>query len=132
MTIKRALAQWMNDNGYGVFNTDLFLDAIPVEREIVAGWWIVGGGGAPIVKNKSGEKTKAYIYSIFYRNTDSEDVDTKLQALEEAFNSKSCKELQGYETIDVEATGLQSDGDLDGQDRTIGSIEVTITTYQSE
>lgn len=131
MTIKRAFAQWLQDNGFGTFNTDLFIGGIPLEIDLTAGWWIVGGGGTPIIRAQTGEKSKAYILTVFYRNTDSEDVDEKLQLLEETVNSPECHSLTGYETIDMEATGFQSDDDLDGEDRTIGSVEVTITVYQS-
>jgi hypothetical protein len=46
-------------------------------------------------------------------------------------NSKTCHALAGYDTIDLEATGLQSDSDIDGEDRTFGSVEITVTVYQS-
>lgn len=131
MTIKRALAQFMQDSGFGVYNTDLFLGSIPVERKLAAGWWILGGGGAPIIKNQTGEKAKAYILTVFYRDSDAEIVDQKLQSLEEKVNSKGCLDLDNYETIEMEATGFQSDSDIDLEDRTIGSVEVTITVYQS-
>lgn len=131
MTVQRALAQWMEDNGFGVFNTDLFIGSIPFEKKVNAGWWIVGGGGSPQIRAQTGEKTKAYIFSVFYRNTDAEDVDEKLQALEELANSKACHSLNGYETVDLEASGFQSDSDLDIEDRTIGSVEITATIYQS-
>lgn len=131
MTVARSLAQWMEDNGFGVFNTDLFIGTLPKEKNIIAGWWIVGGGGAPVIRADTGEKAKAYVFAVFYRNIDSEDVDTRLQALEEAANSKDCHSIEDYDTIDMEATGFQSDQDLDGEDRTIGTVEITITVYQS-
>lgn len=130
MTIKQALAQWMQDNGFGTQGTDLYIGAVPEEAP-TACWWLVGGGGAPVQKNQTGEKTKSYVFTIFYRNTDSQDVDEQLQALEELANSKACHDLNGYDTIELEASGFQSDADLDAEDRTIGSVEITATVYQS-
>ena len=131
MTIKRSFAQWMEDNGFGTFGTDLFIGTVPFEKKKKAAWWILGGGGSPSIRAQTGEKMKQYILTVFYRNTDSEDVDEKLQLLEETANNKECHQIPEYETVDMEATGFQSDQDLDGEDRTIGSVEVTVTVYQS-
>lgn len=130
MTIQRSLAQWMEDNGFGVFGTNLFIGSVPLNAP-VASWWIIGGGGSPVLKNDTGEKMKAYVFSVLYRNTDSEDVDTKLQALEELVNGKTCHSLDDYDTIELEATGFQTDQDIDSEDRTLGAVEITITVYQS-
>lgn len=131
MTVAQALAQWMQENGFGTLGTDLFIGSVP-EGAPTASWWILGGGGAPTIKNHTGEKVKAYIFSVLYRNTDSENVDERMQALEEKANSKACHDLAGYDTIELEASGFQSDNDLDGEDRTLGSVEITATVYQSE
>ena len=131
MTIVRAFAQWMEDNGFGTFDTDLFIGTVPVERDVTSAWWIVSGGGSPTLRNQTGEKMKAYTLAVFYRSRDAELVDTLLQQLEDALNNKECKTLAGYDTIDIEATGFQTDRDIDGEDRVIGSIEITVTVYQS-
>lgn len=131
MTIKQALAQWLEDNGFGVRGQTLFQDTLPKEKNLVSGWWIIGGGGAPEIRNKTGEKGKPYIFAVFYRDTDSQTVDETLQSLEETVNSKDCKELQGYETYSMEATGFQSDSTIDPEGRTLGSVEITVSVYQS-
>lgn len=130
MTVQRALAKWMENNGFGVFNADLFIGTIPLERKINAGWWIIGGGGAPILKPETGEKMKQYVFAVFYRDTDPEQVDQKLQALEEMANSNTCHSLEDYDTVELEATGFQSDNDMDSEDRTLASVEITVTVYQ--
>lgn len=131
MTVAQALAQFLQDNGFGTVGTNLFINSVPLEAP-KASWWIVGGGGNSTIRAQTGEKVKAYIYTIFYRNTDASDVDSQLQNLEEFFNSKACKSLgDDYQTIDMESTGFQVTADLDLEDRSLGSIEVTITVYQS-
>lgn len=130
MTVLKAFTEWMENNGFGVRGTNLYVGAVP-KKAPKASWWVVGGGGSPTLRSDTGEKMKAYVFSVFYRNIDAEDVDEKLQALEEKLNNKDCKELNGYETIDVEATGFASDNDLDGEDRVIGTVEATVTVYQS-
>lgn len=129
MTIKRSLIKWMQDNGFGVYNTNLFIGGVPLQAP-VASWWVLGGGGAPTIKNQTGEKVKAYIFNVLYRNIDAEDVDQQLQAIEEKANSNACFDLEDYETVEMEATGFQTDGDLDGEDRSVGSVEIVVTVYQ--
>lgn len=131
MTVAKALAQWMETNGFGVVGTNLYIGAVP-QKAPKASWWILGAGGTPVIRPETGEKGKAYIFNVFYRNTDSEDVDERLQALEEKANSKMCPELPPYDCLSVEATGFQSDNDLDAEDRTVGTVQLTITIYQSE
>lgn len=130
MTVQRALAKWMQDNGFGTFGTDLFIGSVP-DKAPKAAWWLIGGGGSPSLRPHTGEKMKQYLFSVFYRNTDAEDVDIKLQALEELANNKACKTLDGYNTIDLEASGFQTDQDIDLEDRALGSVEITVTVYQS-
>lgn len=131
MTVARAFAQWMEDNGFGVYDQDLFIGAVPLERKLSAAWWILGAGGTPTMRPITGEKGKAYIFSVNYRNKNAKELDEKLQALEESANSKNCHSLTGYDTIELEATGFQSDDDIDAEDRAIGTVEITVTLYQS-
>lgn len=126
MTIKQAFKEYMEGLGY----QDIFLGAVPVNAPAKA-FWIVSGGGSPIIKNNTGEKMKNYLLNVYYRNTDSQDVDQVLQDLEESVNSKACTQLNGYDTIELDGTGFQSDQDLDAEDRTVGLLQVTVTVYQS-
>lgn len=130
MTIQRSIAKWMQDNGFGTFGTNLFIGSVP-QNAPSASWWILGGGGASSIKAQTGERVKQYIFSVLYRSHDAQDVDEKLQNLEVFANSKACHELQDYETVEVEATGFQSDNDLDGEDRAVGAVEITATVHQS-
>lgn len=129
MTILESFAQLMADNGFGVLGTDLFLGSAPNEPTSL--WWIVALGGTPTVRADTGEKIKEYILTVFYRNNDAQDVNQRLQELEEFLNNKDCKDLSGYDTLDIEASGFFTDNDLDLEDRALGSIEVTAKVYQS-
>lgn len=131
MTVAKAIAQWMEDNNFGVLGTNLFIGSVPKDAP-KASWWIVGGGGTPVVKAQTGERIKEYIFNVFYRNIDAEDVDEKLQALEIFANSKVCHTLPTYETVELEAIGFQSDNDLDLEDRSVGTVQLKATIYQSE
>lgn len=132
MTIKKAFVNYMaNTLSLGIVGTDIFIGSIPKNAQ-KKGWWVVGGGGSPTTRASTGEKIKSYLLSVYYRNTDSEDVDEVLQAFEHEINSKQCTQLEGFDTIEMEATGFQSDQDIDADDRTVGLVQVTISVYQSE
>lgn len=131
MTVAQALAQWMQDNGIGVRGTDIFIGSAPLDAP-TACYWIIGGGGTPVIRAQTGGKGKAYIFNVFYRNTDASDVDSKLQALEELANRGVCYSLSGYDTLDIEASSFQSDNDLDLEDRAVGTVQITVTVYQAE
>lgn len=131
MTIAQAFAKYMEDVlSLGVVGTDIFINAVPLKAPSDA-WWIVSRGGTPIQKNQTGEKKKNYALSVYYRSLDSAALDALMQGFEESINSKHCDQLEGYDTIEMEAVGFQSDLDLDNQERTVGLVEVTITVYQS-
>lgn len=128
MNIAKSFAEFLVDNGYGTLGVDLFIGGVPQDAGNKA-MWILAGGGAASTKNTTNEKLKQYIISVYYRNTDMQDVYETLQRLEELINSDACTQLDGYDTIDLEATGFPTDNDLDADDRTIGLLQVTLTTY---
>lgn len=130
MNINKSFATYMEDQGYGTFGDDLYIGGVPLEAPDVC-WWIISGGGASEPKNTTGERQKRYIVSVFYRDIDTEEVYEKLQALEEEINSVECIDLDGYETVEAEATIFPADQDLDSEERTVGLLQVTLTIYQS-
>lgn len=92
-------------------------------------YWLISNGGAPISTNVTGQKIKTYVLSLYFRSKSAEVVDEALQNLEETINIDQCTQLAGFDTIDMEATSFASDQDLDNEERTIGLVQVTITTY---
>ncbi|MFA9228860.1 MAG: minor capsid protein [Agathobacter rectalis] len=123
MNIKKAFQQFMIDNGY----TDVFIGGAPDSP--AACWWILGGGGNSISKNTTGQKQKNYLLNIYYRDLNAENVDEKLQALEELMNKNECVDIGDYDIIETEATVFPTDQDIDNQERTIGLIQITLTVY---
>lgn len=128
MNIARSFAQFMEDEGYGTFGTDIFVGSAPLDREDDI-WWLVPTGGNSIITNQTGEKMKVYTVNVFYRNSVAADVYDALQEFEELVNSDACSQLQGFDTIDLEATQFGADQDIDDQERTVGLVQVTIQTY---
>jgi len=130
MNISESVVDYLADNGYGVFGTDIFIGGVPLDAPNKC-MWVVAGGGSNIGKNGTGEKQKNYLVSIFYRNTDAKDVLDTLESLESLVNSATCIDLDGYNVIEVEGTQFPIDQDLDNEDRSVGLIQVTITVYNN-
>lgn len=130
MNIARSFVQFMEGELSATFGTDIFIGGAPIDAQDRI-WWVIAAGGTPIGKNNTGEKVKNYLLSVFYRNTDAEDVYETIQGFEDLINAGQCKELNGYDTIELEATTFATDQDIDNEDRTIGLIQVTITIYQN-
>ena len=128
MNLVRDFVEYMENQSLGTFGTDIFIGGVP-QRAPSTCWWVVSGGGTPIIKNKTNEKIKSYIVDIFYRNTDGEAVYDALQSFEEQINSDPCPELTNYEVVEFEATLFAADQDLDAQDRTVGLLQATITIH---
>lgn len=130
MNVAHAFVQFMEDENLGTFGTDIFIGTVPLNAS-EACWWVLSAGGASTQKNNTGERIKNYILSVYYRNTDAEDVYNKLQDFEVLVNSKVCTEIANFATIEMEATVFPTDQDLDDLDRTIGLVEVTVSTYSN-
>lgn len=128
MNIVKSFAEYMADKGFGTQGTDLFIGAAPQQSPDEC-WWIVAAGGSPILKGIGGNKMKNYLFNVFFRDRDQENVLNRLQAFEEEMNSGNCDQLNGYDSIEIEATGFPVDQDLEQEDRTVGLVQVTVTTY---
>lgn len=130
MTIRKAFINWMVANSLGTFGVDIFAGQAPLDTPNKC-FWVMNDGGGSVLKASTGEKMKNYQLSVYYRNTDAEDVDEVMQDLEELLNSKMCHELPPYNSIEFEATVFPSDQDLDNEERTIGLLQVTLTVYSN-
>lgn len=130
MNIAKAFVEYMEDLGLGAFGTDIFIGAAPLDGPDPC-WWILTAGGASEPQADTGERLKSYTLSIFYRNTDQEDVYDQIQEFEEEINSKHCTQLDGYETVDMTATSFPTDQDIDNEERTVALIQVALRVYQS-
>jgi hypothetical protein len=127
MNITREFAGFMENEGFGTVGQDIFLSTAPKSPDKC--FWLLSGGGSPEINNETGEKVKNYLISVFMRDIDTENVYDTLQDLEEAINRGDCKELDGYEVVEITATLFPTDQDLDNEDRTVGLLQVSCKTY---
>lgn len=130
MNIAEAFVEYMEDLSMGTLGSTIYINSVPQEAPDAV-WWVVKSGGSPVRKNSTGERVKDYILSVYYRDTDAEQVYELMQDFEEEINSKSCIQLDGYDTIEMEASIFPTDQDLDNEDRVVGLLNVRISVYQN-
>ena len=130
MNIARSFVEYMEDLSMGTFGTDIFVGNIAMDAPNKA-WWVLSSGGVTFGKNSTGERIKNYTLSVYYRNTDAEDVYETMQEFEDEINSKHCVQLDTYDTIEMEASVFPTDQDLDNEDRVVGLMQIKISVYQS-
>lgn len=131
MSLVSAFATYLQGVTGTTLGQTLFIGQAPSSNKVAdAIWWIVENGGSVIRKNATGEATKSYQFNVFFRSRDYEAIKDALYALEEDLNCDNCSQISGYDTIDIEATSFPIDNDLDSEDRKVGLLQVTITTYK--
>lgn len=132
MTIVQAFANFLQVKGYGISGQNIFLFRVPnskkTETELL---WLIPTGGMPVSRNKTGELIKAYQILIYYRSNSAKKVDAVLNDLENMLNCSQCVSLEGFELVDIRATQLPTDQDLDTENRMVGSINCQLEVYKS-
>lgn len=132
MTLIQSFVKFLENKGYGISGQNIYMYRVPnskkTETEIL---WLIPTGGYPSTRNKTGEMIKAYQILIYYRSNNARKVDTVLNDLEETLNCAMCVNLEGFELVDVRATQLPADQDLDSENRLVGSINCQLEVYKS-
>ncbi|RDH76344.1 hypothetical protein DVS77_21560 [Mycolicibacterium moriokaense] len=131
MNIVTALANYLTDQDVATLGQDLFISRAPTSNDLnEAGeeipqniWWLLASGGT----QTRGFET--YNVDVWYRDIDAEAVYNKLQALHDSVHNATVP-LTGFEVIRVEALAPVVDQDIDNEERTVGLLQLTITTYK--
>jgi len=132
MNIAKDFADYLITQGFGsAFGTDVFVGGVPANAPNNA-WWVVSAGGSPETRNHTGEVRKNYTLNVFYRSSDEESVYNEMQELEIELNKSNCLELTNFDTIEIQATIFPADQDIDSEERTVGTVQVQISTYYKE
>lgn len=131
MNIAHSLATYLQSQSIATIGQDMFIGEAPSSRKGPDSvYWLQASGGDPIRKLKTNGKMKSYLVEIRYRNRNYETVYNNMQTLEELLNSGSCTQLSGYDTVEIEAATFPIDDDLDSEDRKVGLLQATITTFK--
>lgn len=135
MTLTKSLQQYLKqlgqDLGIETLEQDIIIGRAPSSNETSDDiWWMITNGGGILQKNQTGEARKSYAFLVYRRGRNYREIDEELQTLEENINCDRCSVLEGFDTIDIEATVFPTDDDLDSEDRKVGMLQVTVTTYK--
>lgn len=128
-TVGEAFVKFLESISYGTFGTNLFLGEVP-DSAPAKTMWVITSGGSPEFTTLGGGMMKTYIVDINYRSTSGKDLERKLFALEEILNCTACVELEGFETIGIQAAQFSSDLDIDDESRRIGVLQATVRLYK--
>jgi hypothetical protein len=132
MNITASFAAFFESISGSVLGSSLFIGGAPSSNKVQDNiWWLVTSGGSIITSNTTGENLKSYTIELSYRSRDYQAVYDELQSMEEAINCDDCVQLTDFETIDVKASILGIDTDLDLEDRKVGILGINITVYSS-
>lgn len=92
-------------------------------------WWLIAEGGSDLGHTVDGNSTQTSIVGCYYRNRSAKDVYDSLEQLRDTVTLAGCLVLDGYEVIEIPTTeGPFIDQDVDDESRTVGYIQVKITT----
>ncbi len=131
MNVSQSFAEYLENVGIATLGQNLFIGQAPSTNKVPDSiYWIVVTGGSP-TKTVTGGASKEYTISVYMRSRDYREVYQSMQELEVLLNCDACTELTGYETLDITAAVLSIDDDLDSEDRKVGVLQATITTYKS-
>lgn len=130
-TVSESFIAWLESQNIATFKVDLFLSQVPDTAPDIC-YWVITSGGSPIQKLRTGEKVKQYFVSVYYRSTKARDIEKNMFKLEELLNKPNCLQLDGFETIEVEADQFPSDIDFDSEDRRVGLLQANIKIYKKE
>lgn len=131
MSLVSAFATYLQGVTGSTLGQTLFIGEAPSSKKVAdAIWWVIENGGGIVAKNATGETRKSYQFNVFFRSRDYEAIKNAMSTLEEDLNCDNCSQISGYDTIDIEATTFPIDNDLDSEDRKVGLLQVTITTYK--
>lgn len=131
MNISEAFAELLEDESIATLGQDLFIGQAPSSNKVQDSiYWIVATGGNIEIESVTGEKTKAYTIEVYRRSRDYRTVYNDLQFLENLLNCTRCVELSGFDIIDINASVLSIDNDLDAEDRKVGLLQSNIVVYE--
>lgn len=128
-TVSEAFIKWMEDNGYGTFGTDIFLNQIP-EKAVDNAFWVVTAGGSVTRSMVTTESIQQFSTQVFYRNAAGVEVEHKIFALNQQINNTAGLTLDSFEVYNIKAT-MPNDNDRDAENRRLASIVVSIQIHVS-
>lgn len=131
MTLAQSLGQYIENLGLATLGQDLIIGRAPSSKEVTDDlWWMISNGDGTVKKNKTGEYMKAFQFLVYRRSRNYRQIDEDMQSLQESLDCDGCTQLDGFDTVDMEASLFPTDDDLDSEDRKVGLLQVNIRIYK--
>ena len=131
MNIAKAFADHLVSIGVATLGQNLFIGEAPSSKQSPDSiFWIISSGGSKILQLETGENMKMYQIALYYRSRNYGDVYDTLFDLENTLNCSHCMQLGNFDTIDIGASVLSVDNDIDTEDRKVGVLQVEIKIYK--
>lgn len=133
MNIVESLANYLDDAGVATFGQDMFISRAPASNSYEAAsgttipqniWWLNAAGGTP------NGVFDIFNVDIHYRDRDAQAVYDKLQDLQYRLTKQGLVQLEDFDVTQIQAAAPITDQDIDNEDRTVGLLQITITTYK--
>ena len=110
---------------------DLFIGQAPSTNKVPDSiWWIVARGGDKTSSLITGESIKSYLIEIYFRSRDYKLVYDNMYLLEKELNCLGCVTLECFSVLNIEASVLGIDNDLDAEDRKLAVLQANVTVYE--
>lgn len=131
MNLVESFAKWLSQEAELTLGQELFKSRAPSGINAQDGiYWLVGSGGDPETKNINSGYLQTQRIDLFSRDQDPQIVYDNLESLQNLILSAGCMELCDFEVISVSIAGPFVDQDLDNEERQVGLIQISITTYK--
>jgi len=131
MNLSESFADYLETLSGATLGQDLFIGNAPSSNKVQDTiYWIVATGGNIVTNAVSGETEKLYSVEIYFRSRNYKQVYDTMYNLEKQLNCERCSQLEGFDTVDMRASVLSIDSDLDNVDRKVGLLQVDVTIYE--
>lgn len=135
MTLVTAFADYLQSIGVATRGEDLFTSRAPSSKALdIAGhnanriFWVKSAPGAPPERSVNGPQRQFHGIDLYHRDLSADAVDETLQMLSDKLSCPGCVHIPGFDVLEIEVEGPWSDQDLDNEERTVGLLQLTITT----
>lgn len=131
MNLVRAFAQYLESIGVATLGQDLFISRAPSSNNAPDRiFWVKAAGGTSLPSTVNGSTQRTSVLELYHRDVRTEGVYDTMQTLGDDLTCSGCLTLEGYQVTDVSVDGPWTDQDLDNEERDVGLLQITITTYK--
>lgn len=109
---------------------EYYLYALPDTKKSATNvYWMVPGVESTYQRNTTREIRYLDTFILNYRSNDKADADQEISKAKEIINQLRCFDLPHYKVVDIEATLINVDDDLDQEQAKRASLTINLTTY---